>query len=408
MNQRNRAIANMAVLGWAISMSASLQQAAAQDDDALQRRIDNTVLERGVVEAGETIELRNEVRGKSTVLFMIPDGSSVEKGDLLVSLDDSAISDAYAKQEILLNEATANLQAARGELEVAAAVPQQLVPMAELELKVAELALRRYTGDGGEFAQEVLDADGVIASAKARLRRAALDSELAAKNRNAVEATLAQLATEEAQFALKSAESAKKLLVELAQPHRAAKYELAVAKARTELLRQKKAAETGTAAAQAKVRFHESIAKNEVKKLNELEEQIVRCRIVAPRDGVVLHPPRRGRANTSIEAGTMVTERQVLVQIPDLKQLGVRVLVHESQIDRLRVGQTVKLRMDAAPDQVVKGKLVHVNTSPEARSSFLDEDVVKYSVRVAVIDPPRVMRIGMTVAAEIMVSDKER
>ena len=46
-----------------------------------------TVVEEGIVESAENIEIKSKVRGRNTVLWIIESGSFVEKGDELVRLD---------------------------------------------------------------------------------------------------------------------------------------------------------------------------------------------------------------------------------------------------------------------------------------------------------------------------------
>ncbi|HYW78683.1 MAG TPA: hypothetical protein VE890_03865, partial [Thermoguttaceae bacterium] len=58
--------------------------------EQLERRIHGTVRERGVLQSAGTLEIRNEVAGTATILFLVPDGTVVKQGDLLVELDSSS------------------------------------------------------------------------------------------------------------------------------------------------------------------------------------------------------------------------------------------------------------------------------------------------------------------------------
>jgi len=53
-----------------------------------------SVLESGTISPQEKITLRNEVEGRTTIVSLVPDGSIVKKGDLLVELDSSTLKDA--------------------------------------------------------------------------------------------------------------------------------------------------------------------------------------------------------------------------------------------------------------------------------------------------------------------------
>lgn len=73
----------------------------------LEYRVDNTVRERGIIESGRSIDVQCEVNGTSTILSIVPKGTRVEKGDLLVELDDAALRDNLAEPEGLVEQAKA-------------------------------------------------------------------------------------------------------------------------------------------------------------------------------------------------------------------------------------------------------------------------------------------------------------
>ncbi|MFQ6036768.1 MAG: efflux transporter periplasmic adaptor subunit, partial [Sedimentisphaerales bacterium] len=59
-----------------------------------------SVLESGTIKAREQIIIKNEVEGRTSIITLIPEGTRVKKGDLLVELDASALEDAKIDQEI--------------------------------------------------------------------------------------------------------------------------------------------------------------------------------------------------------------------------------------------------------------------------------------------------------------------
>src|SRR5512133_1731489 len=61
-----------------------------------------SVLESGAIKAKEQEVVRNEVEGRTTIVSIIPEGSRVQKGDLLVELDVSLLTDNRIDQDILV------------------------------------------------------------------------------------------------------------------------------------------------------------------------------------------------------------------------------------------------------------------------------------------------------------------
>ena len=53
-----------------------------------------TITEQGTLESSENTEIKCQVRGQNTVTYVVPGGTIVEKGDLLVKLDTLFIEEA--------------------------------------------------------------------------------------------------------------------------------------------------------------------------------------------------------------------------------------------------------------------------------------------------------------------------
>ena len=89
---------------------------------------EHTVLERGEIESSSNVEIRCEVRSRSSscvnILEIVSEGSWVEEGDFLVRLDDAALQQELIQQQITVSnsqslsiEAEAALEGARLSLE---------------------------------------------------------------------------------------------------------------------------------------------------------------------------------------------------------------------------------------------------------------------------------------------------
>ena len=88
------------------------------------------------------------------------------------------------------------------------------------------------------------------------------------------------------------------------------------------------------------------------------------------------------------------------MKVVDSKNLQISVSVNQSRIRRIRVGQSAVIRVDAAGDLELKGKVVQISTVPEA-TLWLTNDVRRYAVIVSLENPPSFLRLGMTGAVEV-------
>ena len=88
--------------------------------------------------------------GSSTILSLLPEGTTVKKGDVLCTLDSSAYEELLRQQQIALEQAQAEHR------------------QAELELEVARLAVGEF--ENGTLKQTLQDYRGQIALARSDLR----------------------------------------------------------------------------------------------------------------------------------------------------------------------------------------------------------------------------------------------
>ncbi|MHC4154859.1 MAG: hypothetical protein ACYST6_08065, partial [Planctomycetota bacterium] len=63
-----------------------------------------SVTESGTIKAREQVILKSEVEGRTSILSLIPEGTQVKQGDLLVDLDSSQLLDSKIDQEIIVQK----------------------------------------------------------------------------------------------------------------------------------------------------------------------------------------------------------------------------------------------------------------------------------------------------------------
>src|SRR5262249_2762727 len=128
-----------------------------------------------------------------------------------------------------------------------------------------------------------------------------------------------------------------------------------VAEAERALNRIKGQAVAKEAQAKATREAKKSVFQQELTRFKEIVEEIKKCKIYAPQDGmVVYYIPEQARwgggSQQSIVAqGEPVREGQKLMRIPDLKHMLVNTKVHEAMVSRVRRGQPALVRVYAFP-----------------------------------------------------------
>lgn len=161
--------------------------------------------------------------------------------------------------------------------------------------------------------------------------------------------------------------------------------------------------------AQAETRFMTSKRRYEMElaQREDLERQLKACTIKATQPGLVAYGDLDAGAsynyNNSIEEGATVRLRQTLLTIPDMSQMGVSVKVHESQVKKVKIGQTVLIRVDAEPGRVLEGRLAELALMPDSSSSRYTPNLKVYPASVHITGAYPWLRPGMNAKVEIVV-----
>jgi HlyD family secretion protein len=271
--------------GWFGTLNGPLAQAQPKISQKLESPVEK-------VKSTNSQKFYSLVEGQTTIMDLVPDGSTVKKGQVICTLDSSMLKDQLVNQQIATQSADANHENAK------------------LTREIAEIAVVEYVE--GIFQFQFMETEGNIRIAEAELALAnnRLNAVKKAKDKGPEHVIKgAELAVLRARFSQEKAQSRRKLLVDYTKPKKTKDLQSAVEKARAEELAKK------------------TIWALEDSKEKKLERQIASCTIVAPRDGTLVYAaPIRNRVVQNrdgtlvnmpavIEEGATVRERQILFEI---------------------------------------------------------------------------------------------
>jgi HlyD family secretion protein len=135
--------------------------------------------------------------------------------------------------------------------------------------------------------------------------------------------------------------------------------------------------------------------------LRQATEDLTRTTIVAPLDGKVVQ--LNAREGEVVVSGTMNNAGSVIAVIADLSQILVEAEVGETEVDSIRLGQPVKIKVDAITDREYHGKVVEIGSSASVRQSA-GSGVRYFKVKVGIEDSDERLRPGMTSQVSIVTS----
>ena len=136
----------------------------------------------------------------------------------------------------------------------------------------------------------------------------------------------------------------------------------------------------------------------------ELERDIGRLTVVAPRRGTVLYADDDGERKTRV--GDTVWQGRVLLEIPDLSEMTGDGELDETDLGRVALGQPVSLTLDAFPDVEYTGRVAQIGAAITWRREGLPLKVVKVQVALDETDPTR-MRPGMRFRGKVVTDRAE-
>lgn len=105
--------------------------------------------------------------------------------------------------------------------------------------------------------------------------------------------------------------------------------------------------------------FENNIAKIKLR-VDQTEERQKACVVKAPIAGTLIYKVLTGNVKRKI--GEQTCHHEVILQIPDLSTLRFEAMIEEAYAGRVKPGQTVRIKIDALPDEKLTGKVVSVGS----------------------------------------------
>lgn len=371
-----------------------------------------SVSEAGTIQARERAVIKSEVEGRTTIIYLIEEGKQVEEGELLVKLDASELEDRVVDYEISVQNADAAFIGAREGLAVAESQAQSDVAAAELEARFAREDLGRYKE--GEYPRELKEAQSKITLAMEELENSTetlrwSEKLFEEKYISQTELERDRLAENRARLEHELAVSALGLLEEFTHARRLDELISTIEQNDMALERVKRKASADVVQAEADLKAKESELKRQEERLRKLKEQIAKATMYAPGPGMVIYASTgrsswRGNEEPLYE-GKEVREREEIIYLPQTESKMAEIKIHESSLDKARIGQPVQITIDALPGIQFDGEVAKISPLPDGQSVWMNPDLKVYPTEVNLIGDVSAIRTGMTCRAEIIVEE---
>ncbi len=155
------------------------------------------------------------------------------------------------------------------------------------------------------------------------------------------------------------------------------------------------AAEVAVRSADAQIKSSEASYVQAQASLNQTQVNLEHCIILAPIDGIVI--------SRNVDVGQTVAASMnaptIFVVAADLTKMQVNASIDESDVGRMREGQTVKFRVDAYAGEEFTGTVAQVRLQP-----VTVQNVVTYNTVINVPNPDYKLKPGMTANVSIEIA----
>ncbi len=386
-----------------------------------------TIIERGNLESQtdlqvfcEVDDVRSDGINGTPIVWLISNGASVAKGDLICELDSTAIQAELDEQVLDTEEARSEFIQAEANLENQEIVNQTAEDKARLDLELAKLELEMFEHKemgSHKLAVEAIERqiddinnDILAAEMNLKLRRnekVGIESlfKLGYAGKSEMDRSVLSYLQAEGDYAA----ALNKLQTQIASREKLASFDRRMQQMElkgklTTAEQNLKQVVVTNKARMAQMRgiltSRTEQLKKEEERLERYQKMLANCKIYAPQTGMVAYASPSSSRDPEIAEGMPVRPRQHILSIPNLQSMQVETSVHESVLDRIQTDMKVNVTVDAFPDRSYTGTVKSVAVLPE--SSYYS-DTKTYKTLITIDEDVYQLKPGMTAVCEVNV-----
>lgn len=370
-----------------------------------------SVVEGGSIEAVSETSIRNMVEGTGRIIRIVPEGTFVKKGDLVVELDSGSAQDQVNQQQITVRKAELELLQATKELEIASSQTNSDFTAAKIQLELAQIDLTKY--QEGELAQLQREFEIEVDTTQEQLL---VDEERFHYSTNLLAAGFETKSTADGHRLtmlrtkknLQQATNNLWMFLQFDRKKLLTQYASKVEEAEKELSRVVKQSEAKMAQFVADLETKDRTLKLQQNKLERDEENLKQARILAPADGLVVYATPEGRMSSEsmIEEGATIRYRQEIIKLPDTSAMKLTIKIHESHVGKIKAGQAAYVRLDPQPDVRFSGTVAKVALLPNTQDRWSNPNLKVYNTEILITETlPDTIKPGVSASAEIIVTN---
>lgn len=377
--------------------------------DVRRQNLELAIVSAGELETKRKVEIKSLVEGTTTIVEVVPEGQRVKEGDVVMRLADDDIRTRIETELLSLEQAKSDFVTAQQTLAIEQTDAESDLRAAQVKLDLIRLDMAKW--ESGDDPQKKRELSLALEKAKRTLTRDKRDLELSEQLHEQKFISLSeleddQIAVIEAENTLKTATQNISVYNDYTRPKEFQKLVSDVAQAAESLDRSKRRAEININRAKSTLAVRTRTLHIREERLEKYEDQLKATIVVAPQDGLVVYGTtvgnRRGRSDP-IAQGRQVRFNELLIVLPDTREMVAAVKINETMMPVIRVGQKAAVTSDYRPGLIMEGTVSQLGVMAEDGGWF-NPDIREYGVRIDL--PPGIdddLKPAMRCTARILI-----
>lgn len=384
----------------AISIPATEAEARQSDSEAAMDMVaaqiasfDISTTATGELEARQQLELRNPLDKAATITEIVPEGTLVQPGDLIVRFSTDQIEDQIDDTELQVEESRNSVATAESALSIQESDNDSRLRTAELDLELAKLGHQQWLEGDDVKKQKQLkvaleNADRQLERLSEKYERSTKLLEQGYLSQDEWKLDGIRLAEAEANAQVARLDMDTYLTYERPRNEKQKLADVLNAEENLERVREQNGINLSNKTADLNSRKRRLDLRSD--KLAELRDQLGKATVNAPTSGLVVYATtlqrsRWGNQNGPLQIGQRMEPNQLVVALPDTTEMIASVRVHEALAGRVRPGQPARVRIDAARGAVINATVESIGVMAEG-GNWRDPNRREYSVRLKLED----------------------
>ena len=370
---------------------------------------------RGDLNSASQTDIRNKLEDRASIIYIAPEGDTVQEGDLLLKLADEQIIARVKDSQDKVKTSESSLISSQQSVNIKKSAMESDLEKAELDIELARLALLAW--EEGDLVSKRQTHEIAIQTAEINLNRlqerfedtkSLLEKGFIPKD----EYEQDRIKLIEAEAKLKEVRLAKEVYESYQIKQDQARLESGVEQNIAEQARIKQRHEAELVKLKSDVASAEFKLQTAKERLEDLERQLEACTINSPSAGLVVYASSlngRGRRDDEPppQIGSELRPNELVIVLPNTGKMMARVKVGESISGKIKNGQEAIIVSDALPDTAISGQVDRVGVLAES-GGWRDPNNRTYTVYINLdIEEGTILKPSMRCTGEIIVGTVE-